>query len=188
MLTVELPYPPSINHYWRRVGTRTLISRTGRRFRRQVMAILAGEGVEPLAGPLAVDIELYPPDRRRRDVDNCLKSVLDALETAGAYHDDCQVVRLAIAKCHTVPGGKTVVRISEAATMAPLTADPKRKKRKCLKCGQWFDSSGPGNRICRPCARINAGIRITEKELRSQRGGKRRNGEPMASDGDVDTR
>ncbi len=30
---VELPYPPSVNHYWRRVGDRTLISREGRKFR-----------------------------------------------------------------------------------------------------------------------------------------------------------
>ena len=49
MLEVELPYPPSINHYWRRVGARTLISREGRRFRREVIAILAAMGVQPLA-------------------------------------------------------------------------------------------------------------------------------------------
>jgi len=39
MLEVELPYPPSINHYWRRVGPKTLISREGRRFRASVVAI-----------------------------------------------------------------------------------------------------------------------------------------------------
>jgi len=41
MLEVELPYPPSINHYWRRVGPKTLISREGRRFRASVVAIHA---------------------------------------------------------------------------------------------------------------------------------------------------
>ena len=29
MLELRLPYPPSVNHYWRRVGHRTLISRSG---------------------------------------------------------------------------------------------------------------------------------------------------------------
>ena len=29
-MVLTLPYPPSINHYWRRVGPRTLISREGR--------------------------------------------------------------------------------------------------------------------------------------------------------------
>ncbi len=29
-MPLTLPYPPSVNHYWRRVGLRTLISREGR--------------------------------------------------------------------------------------------------------------------------------------------------------------
>ncbi len=33
VIELELPYPPSVNHYWRRVGARTLISRGGRAFR-----------------------------------------------------------------------------------------------------------------------------------------------------------
>lgn len=50
MFEIELPYPPSINHYWRRVGSRTLISREGRRFRERVVAILAFRR-EPMTGP-----------------------------------------------------------------------------------------------------------------------------------------
>jgi Holliday junction resolvase RusA-like endonuclease len=111
MFEAELPYPPSINHYWRRVGFRTLISREGRRFRERVMAILAARRVNPLAGPLAVEVDVYPPDNRRRDIDNVQKALLDALQHGGAYGDDSQVVRLAIAKREPVEGGKTVVRI-----------------------------------------------------------------------------
>jgi hypothetical protein len=29
MFELKLPYPASVNHYWRRVGARTLISRGG---------------------------------------------------------------------------------------------------------------------------------------------------------------
>lgn len=110
-LTFELPWPPSINHYWRRVGFRTLISREGRRFRQRVLAILAARRVEPLQGPLAVEVEVYPPDSRRRDIDNVQKALLDALQHGGAYLDDSQVVRLAIVKREPVVGGKTLVRI-----------------------------------------------------------------------------
>jgi Holliday junction resolvase RusA-like endonuclease len=114
MLEVELPYPPSINHYWRRVGHKTLISREGRRFRTSVVAILAAMRLRPLAGDLAVEVEVYPPDRRRRDIDNVQKALLDALAHGGAYADDSQVVRLEITKREPVAGGKTVVRIREA--------------------------------------------------------------------------
>jgi Holliday junction resolvase RusA-like endonuclease len=111
MFEAELPYPPSINHYWRRVGFRTLISREGRRFRERVLAILAARRVNPLAGALAVEVDVYPPDNRRRDIDNVQKALLDALQHGGAYADDSQIVQLAIVKCQPVEGGKTVVRI-----------------------------------------------------------------------------
>ena len=53
------------------------------------------------------------------------------------------------------------------------------KQRSCLKCGQMFDSAGPGNRICKRCAQINSHIPITEEQLQKQRGVKRHNGDVM---------
>lgn len=111
MLALELPFPPSVNHYWRRVGFRTLISREGRRFRERVMALLAARKVQPILGRLSVELDLYPPDNRRRDLDNLPKAVLDALQHGGAYEDDSQIVRLALEKREPVPGGLTIVRI-----------------------------------------------------------------------------
>lgn len=112
-MEVELPFPPSLNHLWRRVGNRTLISRRGRSFRQQVCSIL--RGTEPLSGPLTVVIDLFPPDRRRRDVDNVQKALLDALAHGGAYHDDSQIARLTIERREVVPGGKVRVRIEDYA-------------------------------------------------------------------------
>lgn len=114
MIELELPYPPSVNHYYRRVGPRMLISREGRRFREKVCAHLASTGVGPFTGPLRIEIEIYPPDKRRRDIDNVQKALLDALEHGGAYRDDSQIVRLEIVKCGCVPSGRTLVRIGKA--------------------------------------------------------------------------
>jgi len=111
MIEVELPFPPSVNHYYRRVGPRTLISREGRRFREKIASVLAALGLRPMTGPLEVHVEVYPPDRRRRDIDNVQKALFDALEHGGAYFDDSQIVKLAIEKCAPVPGGRTIVRI-----------------------------------------------------------------------------
>ncbi len=114
MEVYTLPYPPSVNHYYRRVGPRTLISREGRTYRRRVCSVLAASGTSTLAGPVAVTVEVYPPDRRRRDLDNCLKSLLDALEKGGAYENDSQIVRLVAEKRDPVEGGRAVVRIAPA--------------------------------------------------------------------------
>jgi crossover junction endodeoxyribonuclease RusA len=114
MIELELPFPPSVNHYYRRVGPRTLISREGRRFRERVCAVLAATRVDPLAGPLTVEIEIYPPDRRRRDIDNVQKALLDALQHGGAYRDDSQIEDLRIKRCDCVPAGRTLVRIRKA--------------------------------------------------------------------------
>jgi Holliday junction resolvase RusA-like endonuclease len=113
VIELELPFPPSVNHYWRRVGARTLISRGGRLFRQSVESILAARGVRPLDGPLEVFVELYPPDRRRRDVDNSLKALLDALGQGSAYHDDSQIIHLDTWKREPIPGGMVFVRISK---------------------------------------------------------------------------
>ena len=114
MIELELPFPPSVNHYYRRVGPRTLISREGRRFRERVCAHLAGLGVRRLSGPLRIEIEIYPPDRRRRDIDNVQKALLDALQHGGLYEDDSQIVKLDIERRGCIAQGRTIVRVQEA--------------------------------------------------------------------------
>lgn len=91
---IILPYPPSINHYWRHYRGRMVISRQGRTYREQVCALLAtsgSAGKPPDDGRIALAMDAFPPDRRRRDLDNIQKPVLDALEHAGVYQDDSQI-------------------------------------------------------------------------------------------------
>lgn len=119
MIELELPYPPSANHYWRTWRGRMLISRKGREYRERVLVTMRLAAVKPIAGPLAVHVELYPPDGRRRDADNALKAINDSLQHGGAFHDDSQIVWLLVEKAQVVPGGKVIVRIAER-TCKPL--------------------------------------------------------------------
>lgn len=109
----ELPYPPSVNHYWRRVGWRTLISREGRRYRKVVVALLTAMRARPMRGSLIVRVKVFPPDGRRRDLDNLQKALLDALERGGAFADDFQIAKLELERVAIVPGGKVIVEITE---------------------------------------------------------------------------
>lgn len=122
-VTIELPWPPSINHYYRRVGTRTLISRAGREFRRRVARILATRRLSPALGRLAVTVEAYPPDRRKRDADNLLKSLLDALQHGGAFPDDSRIVWLLMYRAEVMRGGRVIVRIRDLTRRPPPPTD-----------------------------------------------------------------
>ena len=87
---VELPWPPSLNRYYRVFRNRILISRDGRKYRRRVVSRLGGLG-RKLTGEGSVESDLDPPDRRRRDIDNPLKCLLDSVTHAGLYEDDSQI-------------------------------------------------------------------------------------------------
>ena len=106
-----LPYPPTMNTYWRKFRNHMVISKKGRAFRTAVC--LALKGVKPLEGQLLMRIRAYPPDRRKRDIDNIQKPLLDALEKAGAFVDDSQVAVLITMRRDPVRGGRTEVLIKQ---------------------------------------------------------------------------
>ncbi|MBY5984436.1 RusA family crossover junction endodeoxyribonuclease [Halomonas sp. DP5Y7-2] len=117
MITLTLPWPPSTNTVWRNVHGRTLLSRKGRQFRKDVATAVAGQHHgEPLAARLSVVVTLLPPDRRKRDIDNHGgKALLDALTHAGIWLDDEQIDRLTIIRGERLAGGQCLVEIKEAA-------------------------------------------------------------------------
>jgi len=92
---ITLPWPPSVNRYWRSFKGRVLISADGRAYREVAVAIAVGKARFG-SSKVRVRIEAWLPDNRRRDVDNLLKAPLDALCHAGIYDDDSQIVELSI--------------------------------------------------------------------------------------------
>jgi crossover junction endodeoxyribonuclease RusA len=111
MLTVELPYPPSINHYYGHARGRVFIKKAGKEFREQVAEALQGAGVWRYTGRVHMRVALYPPDRRRRDIDNPMKALLDAVQKGGALVDDCQIYKLSVEKRPPRKGGATLISI-----------------------------------------------------------------------------
>lgn len=114
MVKIELPYPPSVNHYWRSVRvkgqTRVLISQQGREYREDV-AQAVGKGIVEICYPVGVRIDAFMPDRRRRDLDNLSKGVLDSLTHAGVWRDDNLIDDLRIVRAGVQAPGKLIVTI-----------------------------------------------------------------------------
>lgn len=113
-LEATLPWPPSVNHYWAARGRGRYLSPRAQAWHREAWAVLrAQKNGGPIKGPVAVTLVLHPPDRRRRDVDNVLKAVLDALVKGGVLRDDSQVTELhAVRREARRPGG-VLVRVEE---------------------------------------------------------------------------
>lgn len=69
-----------------------LLSAQGREFKEHVeKAVSRYIGPYPLKGRLAVHIMLHAPTQRKYDVDNRIKALLDAMQSAGVFEDDEQI-------------------------------------------------------------------------------------------------
>lgn len=116
---LTLGWPPTVNHYWLAKGKLRFLSSAAKEFRAEVQYIsrlvcMADKIQIPLAGRLKLEIKAFPPDRRKRDLDNILKALLDSLTHAGIYCDDNQVDNLSIQRCaFDTPGGHVQIIITE---------------------------------------------------------------------------
>jgi len=110
-LEIELPWPPSVNHYYRHVGSMVKISAEGRKYREKVISTLAKLGIKKFTEKLHIHIEVFPPDKRRRDLDNLLKPMLDALEHGDLYDNDFQIDHLTIVRMNAVKNGRVLLCI-----------------------------------------------------------------------------
>ena len=110
-MLIAMPYPPSVNHYWRHVGTKVLISREGRAYAQEIAWRFGRLG--KAESPVTVTVTLYPPDNRERDADNCGKALLDALVKAEVLAGDSNrhIKRLAYEWGEKKAGGQADVLI-----------------------------------------------------------------------------
>lgn len=88
MIEIVLPWPPSVNHYWRHDNGITHVSAQGKKYRLAVVAIIREMRLKPIIGAISVKRILYCPDKRRRDEDNITKALYDAVSAAGLWQDD----------------------------------------------------------------------------------------------------
>lgn len=114
-MKLTLPFPPSVNTYWRNTRKGVLISASGRSFRSNALADIMEQlrrAPEPITVNVAVSVILYPPDKRPRDLDNYMKAAFDSLTHAGVWVDDKQIKRFEVEWGPLTKGGKTEITIN----------------------------------------------------------------------------
>lgn len=111
--SLVMPWPPSVNAYWRSITvlgrSRVVLSREARDYKADVRCLATDAGLCPTADQVSLSVIFHEPDRRRRDIDNLLKAVLDSL-TGILWDDDSQVRRIETEFRERVEGGAVVVR------------------------------------------------------------------------------
>lgn len=128
MIELILPWPPSVNSY-KKVG-RLITTKNGKLYQTRVntqetkefyyyvwlkiRSLKATTRMEmPLHSTIALQVYAYPPDDKKRDIDNILKALFDSLVKGGLLQDDSQISRLFIERCSIIDKGQVIVRIEE---------------------------------------------------------------------------
>ncbi len=118
-MILELPWPPSVNRMYRTYQGRMLISREGREYRQRTKLIMLEQHPyhETLRGRLRVTMRASPPDRRKRDLDNLGKCLLDVLgsKCGAIYEDDSQIDDLRFIRLEPTKPGFVSIEIEEIA-------------------------------------------------------------------------
>jgi len=117
-VTITLPFPPSVNTLYATVNGRRVLSKRGREYKNEVGYLILSGGYTkryslPMAGRLMVGIQYFAPTRRKLDLMNFNKALLDAFSGI-VYEDDSQIDDIHQKRGEVIgKPGKVVVRVVE---------------------------------------------------------------------------
>lgn len=92
LIDLVLPYPPTVNTYWRRRGSTYFISEEGKRYRRAVALIVRQQRLKlNLSGRLAIKVIAEPPDNWSHNYANYWREMCDIFKNLDTESLICTV-------------------------------------------------------------------------------------------------
>ena len=131
VLHLELPWPPSGNHRNGKRNNRYYNTKAYRTFIDGVALCVLEQAKdwEKTKDRVEMDVYFAPPDRRKRDADNFLKTLMDAItKSGGVWEDDYNVRPISMDWCPPHPGGKVDVYITAKPWRTHTDTKGKRPK------------------------------------------------------------
>ena len=130
-VTIDLPYPPSVNHYWRHtvIAGRTVVyvSAQGKAYRNRVIKATQLLNIPHYECPVSVTLDIAFPDNRRRDSDNLAKVIFDSLQDARILKDDKLIWKFSTNRIGIAKGGFVKVTIRELTEQEIIEAQQQRE-------------------------------------------------------------
>jgi len=113
-MIIRLPYPPSVNKYKTIIRGKMVNCSKFEQFYKECYYLSKKEKWGKFKDVnLSIDIVVYHPDRRKRDLDNLLKATLDSLKYSKIIDDDFFVQKLSISRGGISKPGYLTIDISE---------------------------------------------------------------------------
>lgn len=115
-LVLPMPISNNILHTPTPDG-RIVLSKEAREYYEDMSYIVDRLAIEKFTGRLKITLNVYEPDKRRRDINNLTKSLFDALERCRVYDNDHQIDETHIFRRECKEGGEIHVEIVEIAEL-----------------------------------------------------------------------
>lgn len=112
-MRLDLPFPVSVNAMYRNVrGVGRVKSKRYKAWIDEANAMNMGKTMHQTTGPFDVEIVVGRPDKRKRDLDNLAKCILDLAVSGGLVEDDHLMNSLKMEWSNTMKGA--VLYLSKA--------------------------------------------------------------------------
>ena len=123
-MTINIPFPPATGNHYRSFTFKTrrdFVTKKAQAYRLAVKSCLVASRFaqsDMFVDHVNVVMNIYPPDRRKRDIDNVAKVVWDALTLAGLWKDDKLIKNLHVSVHEPFEGGYINLEVTDAISVS----------------------------------------------------------------------
>lgn len=128
---IYLPFPPTVNNYYVKTQRGVHISQKGKKYRELVAEAYMEQLPDVMIeDKMLVEVVLWMPDNRKRDVDNYKKALFDALSPhpkdgyPGIWEDDSLIDQDFAYRGEVMRGGQVLLIINDAGPLIKVGQRP----------------------------------------------------------------